>query len=83
MSLNPPSGVGEPSDALLELLARRLRALADPTRIRLLARLEREPATVRELTDELATSGRPKADDHPTGRKLRWEIVAGRSRGQR
>jgi hypothetical protein len=26
-------------------------------------------------------SGRPGADGHPTGRKLRWEIVAGRARG--
>jgi hypothetical protein len=28
-------------------------------------------------------SGRPRADQHPTERKLRWEIVADGAQGQR
>jgi DNA-binding transcriptional ArsR family regulator len=37
-------------DELLELIARRFRALSDPTRLRLLDRLRRGEATVQELT---------------------------------
>jgi DNA-binding transcriptional ArsR family regulator len=44
------------SDELLELVAHRLQAMAEPTRIRLLTHLEREDATVQELTDELPTT---------------------------
>ncbi len=42
-----------PSDDLLALIARRMRTIAEPTRIRLLLALERERATVQELSDEL------------------------------
>jgi DNA-binding transcriptional ArsR family regulator len=55
MSVYPPGDEGL-TDALLELVARRLHAIANPTRIRLITHLEREPATVQELTDELATT---------------------------
>lgn len=41
---------------LLELVARRLQAIAEPTRIRLITLLEQREATVGELTDELATT---------------------------
>lgn len=44
------------SEPLLELVARRLQAIAEPTRIRLLTLLEQREATVQELTDELATT---------------------------
>jgi DNA-binding transcriptional ArsR family regulator len=46
----------ELSEAFLELVARRLQAISEPARIRLLASLERREATVQELTDELATT---------------------------
>jgi DNA-binding transcriptional ArsR family regulator len=45
-----------PSDGLLELVAQRLHAVADPTRLRLLMLLERGHASVQELTDELPTT---------------------------
>jgi predicted ArsR family transcriptional regulator len=38
------------------MLAARLQAIAEPTRIRLLKALERQPATVKDLADELATT---------------------------
>jgi DNA-binding transcriptional ArsR family regulator len=41
---------------LLELVARRLQAIAEPTRIRLITLLEQREATVGELTEELATT---------------------------
>lgn len=41
---------------LLELVARRLQAVAEPTRIRLIMLLEQREATVGGLTDELATT---------------------------
>lgn len=44
------------SEAFLDLVTRRLQAVADPTRIRLLMSLERREATVQELTDELFTT---------------------------
>jgi DNA-binding transcriptional ArsR family regulator len=44
------------SQALLDLVALRLQAVAEPTRIRLLMLLEQREATVQELTDELATT---------------------------
>lgn len=44
------------TDPFLEMLASRLKAIAEPTRIRLLQSLERHEATVQELTDELSTT---------------------------
>jgi len=43
-------------DPLVELIARRFRALGEPMRIRLLDRLREGEATVLELTDALDTS---------------------------
>lgn len=43
-------------DQIVELLARRLHALADPTRIRLIDHLLGGEATVQELTDRLHTT---------------------------
>jgi DNA-binding transcriptional ArsR family regulator len=43
-------------DELLELVARRLQVIAEPTRIRLIALLEEREATVSALTDELVTT---------------------------
>jgi DNA-binding transcriptional ArsR family regulator len=40
----------------LDLVACRLQAIAEPTRIRLLTLLEQREATVQELTDELTTT---------------------------
>jgi DNA-binding transcriptional ArsR family regulator len=44
------------SPDLLDLVARRLRVIAEPTRMRILALLERGEASVQELTDELPTT---------------------------
>jgi DNA-binding transcriptional ArsR family regulator len=44
------------TDPFLTMLAGRLQALAEPTRMRLLLALEQRDATVQELTDELATT---------------------------
>ncbi|MFI4977432.1 MAG: ArsR/SmtB family transcription factor [Solirubrobacterales bacterium] len=44
------------TDPFVDLLASRLQAIAEPTRIRLLTILEQHEATVQELTDELATT---------------------------
>lgn len=44
------------SDAMVDLVSARLRALADPMRIRLLDELRRAPATVGELADHVASS---------------------------
>jgi DNA-binding transcriptional ArsR family regulator len=44
------------TDQFLKMLAGRLQAIAEPTRIRLLMALELHDATVQELTDELATT---------------------------
>ncbi len=44
------------SDAFLDLVARRLQAISEPTRIRLLSSLERREATVQELAAELVTT---------------------------
>jgi DNA-binding transcriptional ArsR family regulator len=41
------------TDPFLDLLARRLQAIAEPNRIRILKHLERDEATVQDLTDEL------------------------------
>jgi ArsR family transcriptional regulator len=43
-------------DALAELLAERLRAIGEPTRIRILDRLRGGEQTVQELTEALGTS---------------------------
>lgn len=43
-------------DPLAELLAHRLRAIGDPTRIRMLDRLRHGPASVQELVDAAGTS---------------------------
>jgi DNA-binding transcriptional ArsR family regulator len=42
--------------ALADLLSRRFRALADPTRLKLLAELQEQELTVQELTEALRTS---------------------------
>ncbi len=44
------------SPPFLDLLTRRLEAIAEPNRIRILAHLEQQEATVQQLTDELATT---------------------------
>jgi DNA-binding transcriptional ArsR family regulator len=44
------------SDPMAELFARRFRALAEPTRLKLLAELRDREMTVQELTDALRTS---------------------------
>lgn len=44
------------SDPFLNLLAARLQAIAEPTRMRLLTALEQREASVGELTDLLATT---------------------------
>jgi DNA-binding transcriptional ArsR family regulator len=44
------------SEPFLDLVARRLHAISEPTRIRLVTLLECHEATVQELTDELATT---------------------------
>lgn len=43
-----------PSENLLALIARRMRVLAEPSRMRILYSLERHEATVQELADELS-----------------------------
>lgn len=43
-------------DPLVDLLANRLRAIGDPTRIRMLDRLRHGPASVQELVDAAGTS---------------------------
>jgi DNA-binding transcriptional ArsR family regulator len=40
----------------LDLLTRRLQAIAEPNRIRIVKRLEQDEATVQDLTDELDTT---------------------------
>lgn len=44
------------SDEVVELIARRLRVIADPTRIKLLDRLRATEATVQELTDAVGST---------------------------
>jgi DNA-binding transcriptional ArsR family regulator len=44
------------ADDLIELIARRFRVLADPTRIKLLDLLREREATVQELTDTIAST---------------------------
>lgn len=51
----PLSGV-EIRDEVVELVAARLRAVADPVRIRLLGMLNEHDATVTELADRMATT---------------------------
>jgi DNA-binding transcriptional ArsR family regulator len=43
-------------DDLIELIARRFRVLADPTRIKLLDRLRQGEASVQELTDTIGST---------------------------
>ncbi len=43
-------------DELVELIARRLRVIADPTRIKLLDRLRATEATVQELTESVGST---------------------------
>ncbi len=43
-------------DEVVELIARRLRVIADPTRIKLLDRLRAAEATVQELTDSVGST---------------------------
>jgi DNA-binding transcriptional ArsR family regulator len=49
MSIDPPA-------QLLDLVVRRLQAISDPTRIRLIRALEAGDASVQELTDKLPTT---------------------------
>jgi DNA-binding transcriptional ArsR family regulator len=51
------------SEPFLDLVARRLQAISEPTRIRLLTMLESRDATVQELADELGTT-RQNASKH-------------------
>ncbi len=44
------------SPLLMDLVSRRLRAIAEPTRICLITTLERGDATVQDLTDQLVTT---------------------------
>jgi DNA-binding transcriptional ArsR family regulator len=44
------------SEAFLDIVARRLQAVAEPNRIRILKMLEQHEATVQDLTDGLATT---------------------------
>jgi DNA-binding transcriptional ArsR family regulator len=44
------------SEPFLDFVARRLQAVAEPNRIRILKMLEHGEATVQDLTDELATT---------------------------
>jgi DNA-binding transcriptional ArsR family regulator len=44
------------SDEVVELIARRLRVIAEPTRIKLLDRLRTAEATVQELTDAVGST---------------------------
>lgn len=44
------------SEPLIDLIAQRFRVLGEPMRIKLLDRLRQSPATVSELTHELASS---------------------------
>lgn len=46
----------EPPAQLLDLVVRRLQAISDPTRIRLIGALEEGYASVQELTDRLPTT---------------------------
>jgi DNA-binding transcriptional ArsR family regulator len=55
--------LSEMSDALVARVVERLRALADPARIRLLMRLKRGPASVGELAELLAI-GQPSVSKH-------------------
>lgn len=43
-------------DEVVELIARRLRVIADPTRIKILDRLRTTEATVQELTDAVGST---------------------------
>ncbi len=44
------------SELFIDVVARRLQAVAEPNRIRILKMLERGEASVQDLTDELATT---------------------------
>jgi DNA-binding transcriptional ArsR family regulator len=44
------------SEPFLDFVARRMQAVAEPNRIRILKLLEQREATVQDLTDELATT---------------------------
>jgi len=50
------SGGGQLRGEVIELVAARLRAIADPNRIRLLGMLNEHDATVTELADRMATT---------------------------
>jgi len=54
--LTMPMPDGPVSDELAELIARRFRMLAEPTRIKLLARLRSGEASVQELAAEIGTT---------------------------
>lgn len=44
------------SEPFLDFVARRMQAIAEPNRMRILKALEQREATVQDLTDELATT---------------------------
>jgi ArsR family transcriptional regulator len=66
-------------DDLVELIAERFRALAEPTRIKLLDRLREREATVLELTDLIGTT-QQNVSKH-LGLLQRAGIVARRKQG--
>jgi DNA-binding transcriptional ArsR family regulator len=66
-------------DELVDLIAERFRALAEPTRIKLLDRLREREATVLELTDLIGTT--PQNVSKHLGLLQRAGIVARRKQG--
>jgi DNA-binding transcriptional ArsR family regulator len=66
-------------DDLIELIARRFRVLADPTRIKLLDRLRPGEATVQELTQAIGTT-QQNVSKH-LGVLLQADIVGRRKAG--
>ncbi len=67
------------SEPLVDLVTRRLTLLADPTRVQLLALLERGEATVQQLADQLPST--PQNVSRHLGMLHRAGIVARRRDG--
>jgi ArsR family transcriptional regulator len=79
-AMNAHSTVAEPlPDELVSLIAERFRALAEPTRIKLLDRLREREATVLELTELIGTT-QQNVSKH-LGLLQRAGIVARRKQG--
>jgi DNA-binding transcriptional ArsR family regulator len=74
-------------DQVIELLAERLHLFAQPLRLRLIDRLERESATVQELADELGAAQQNVSQHlalmhragilsrHKQGTQVRYELI--------